>query len=177
MDTEHDDAIRQLFLQISGCETAGIVVQVRMMTLRQLINHVMNRGAVSHVTSCVYNTYYDAQVDYTVVMHRYTCVIRELLELNADDTYSDHVIVLTETSDDTQSHIDVHLGAQDKTYAIDYVDWAQLIDLQVRDDTGLQAHDVLAHILWEITFHGFTNDKVKKSRETLENLCGSLSAE
>lgn len=61
------------------------------------------------------------------------------------------------------------------TFAVDYVDWTWLIDLHVRDDIGLQAHDILAHILWEITFHGFTNNKVKNSRETLENLCGSLS--
>jgi len=85
--------------------------------------------------------------------------------------------VLREVADDEHTYVDVHLEHDGTTFAVDYIDWTRLIDLQIRDDIGLQAHDILAHILWEITFHGFTNSKVKQSRETLENLCNSLSAE
>lgn len=147
------------------------------MTLRQIINHVMNRGAITHVTSCIHHSYYNKSTDYVVLLHQYTCVIRELLDLGPDNTYADHTIVLREVADDEHTYVDVHLEHDGTTFAVDYIDWTRLIDLQIRDDIGLQAHDILAHILWEITFHGFTNSKVKQSRETLENLCNSLSAE
>ena len=146
-----------------------------MMTFRETIDHVMNRGAVAHVLSCVYHSYYNNDVNYVDVLHQYTCVIRELLNLDPEDRYADHQINLREVVDDEQSCVGVFLQKDDDTYAIDYIDWKQLIDLTVNDQAGLQTHEVVAHILWEISFHGFTNSKVNKSRENLENLCKSVS--
>lgn len=147
-----------------------------MMTLRQLINHVMDRGAVMHVMSCIYNCYYSSKHDeFEDVVHSYTHVIREMINLDTDAEHADHQIVLHEVADNDQSHVDVFLRLDDQTYAIDYIDWTKLIDIQVCDEIGLQAHDVLAHVLWEMTFHGFTNARVKQSRESLESLCGSMS--
>ena len=148
-----------------------------MITLRQLIDHVLDRGLITHVTSCVYDTYYDTGADYIDVVHQYTNVLRELLELETDNTYQHYTIVLTQVTGEDESHVDVHLQQGDSTYAVDYVDWSRLIDLQIREEVGLQAHMILAHILWEITFHGFTNNKVSENRKALESMCSSLSAE
>ena len=147
------------------------------MTLRQMINHVLERGLITHVTSCVYDTYYDTDAEYIDIMHQYTSVLRELLDLETDSTYEHHMIELTQVTGEDESHIDVHLRQDDNTYAVDYVDWSRLIDLQIRDEVGMQAHVILAHILWEITFHGFTNNIVSENRKALESMCSSLSGD
>lgn len=147
-----------------------------MMTLRQLINHVMDRGAITHVMSCLHVTYYASDDDFMKIIHSYTATIKEMRELEPGDMLHDHQIVLREVHDENQSHVDVHLVNIQQTFAVDYVDWSQLIDLPVQDQVGLQAHDVLAHVLWELTFHGFTREQVNRNRSELETLCVSTSA-
>jgi hypothetical protein len=129
------------------------------------------------VASCLHACYYGPDTDYSDLLHQYLSVARELRCLPGDDKLHDHQIVLTEVQDLDQSYVDVHLKRLDQDWSCSYVCWTQLIDLQVVDLVGLQTHEVLSHILWEITFHGLTNDKVNKSRETLENLCSSISGE
>ena len=42
--------------------------------------------------------------------------------------------------------------------------------MRVLDDIGLDIHSILAHILWEITFYGFTSSDVDPSVREMRSL-------
>lgn len=51
-----------------------------------------------------------------------------------------------------------------ETYGIDFLDWSELINKKIKtdfSDSELTGSEILAHILWEITFWGFSSDQVQ----------------
>jgi hypothetical protein len=60
---------------------------------------------------------------------------------------------------------------EDETFALDFFPWSELIDMKIKRDEplGLTDDEVLAHILWEITFWGYTESEVKKQKSITEN--------
>lgn len=147
------------------------------MTLRESINHVMNRGAQAHVGSCIYNAYYRHRSGtFPEVMASYSDVIRELLELPHRTDLDHHIIVKSAVNDTTNEEcVDVHLldTAENQTYSLDFIDWGEIIDLVIEDRMGLNIADTVAHILWEITFWGMnTNDIEAEKNKTLEAVEG-----
>jgi hypothetical protein len=64
------------------------------------------------------------------------------------------------------------------TYAMDLTAWEDLIDWEISGamlggnilPTKMDDSAVLAHILWEITFYGFSPDKIMLEREELKKL-------
>jgi hypothetical protein len=54
-------------------------------------------------------------------------------------------------------------------FALDFIDWTDLIDMNVKKPNNMHGKECLAHILWEITFWGFSNNEVAKERKKLKN--------
>lgn len=143
-----------------------------MMTLRELINHVMNRGASLHVYACICDTYYGGK-DIMGVSHTFTAVIRELLETEASTDSmitKDHFLMLNSVIADGEECVEVVLKdtVDDSIYAVDFVQWSDLIDLLVQDNTGLSLELQLAHVLYEITFWGWTAEQIKQEKLKLD---------
>ena len=42
-----------------------------------------------------------------------------------------------------------------------------LIDAEVQHDLPLDSDYILAHILWEITFYGFSSESIEEAKESL----------
>ena len=56
---------------------------------------------------------------------------------------------------------------EDELYALDFVDWHELIDAEIQGcDPSTLDSEALAHILWEITFWGFSRQQIQ--RESLK---------
>lgn len=143
------------------------------MTLRESLNHVMDRGAQAHVHSCIYNVYYRHRSGtFPEVMNAYGDVIRELLELPKKTNTDDHIILKSVVNDDNNEEcVDVYLlnTTDNETYSLDFIEWSDLVDLVIEDQIGLSTSDIVAHILWEITFWGMNKDDIElEKKRTLE---------
>jgi hypothetical protein len=139
------------------------------MTLREAINHVMNRGAQAHIHTTIYNTYYrECERTWPDVMTAYNDVIGEILNLPSNPG-DDHILINSVVRDDTDE-IDVccYSPTDDQTYAIDLMDWSDLVDLMIDDAVGLNISDQIAHVLWELTFWGFTRERIALERDKLK---------
>lgn len=141
------------------------------MTLRELINHVLDRGTFTKTVNYIRN------VDDIIqkkpiddVFKAYTNATRELLELPGDDKYKDHVIVVDSVVQDGVEFSKVLLSDGDTEYSMDFMDWNELIDLKIKDKTSREVSEMLAHVLYEITWWGFTRESVKQQRDELENV-------
>lgn len=144
-------------------------------TLRDLIHAVMDTGNWNKVTSIVYDTYYTENDSRKAVDGAYINVIGELIELSPNKQDTRIVIeqcttVIPGRDDDTtiEKYVNVRLQEPgDKACSISYVEWTELIDMTIEDQLNLNIFEQLAHILWEITFHGFSNESVKQAAAEL----------
>ena len=59
--------------------------------------------------------------------------------------------------------------SEDELFALDFIDWNDIIDMKVLRAVNVSDKKCLAHILWEITFWGFSNEKVKEESLKLKN--------
>ncbi len=53
-------------------------------------------------------------------------------------------------------------------YALDFVPWEELINLNISSEIQLEDKEIAANILWEITFWGYSSDQIKKESEKLK---------
>ncbi len=141
-----------------------------MMTLRETIDHVLSRGAQAHVHACIYNVYYRTKdKTFPEVMDAYGNVLKELQDLPSNNDTEFHIVLQDQVINEEQ-FVDVHLcnTTDNESFAVDFIDWGDLIDLLVEDRVGMSQADQVAHILYELTFWGFTGDQVKRERRLME---------
>jgi hypothetical protein len=65
---------------------------------------------------------------------------------------------------------DDELGNQEVSYGIEFTDWGEWLAMEI-DHESLARYselDIIAHCLWEMTFYGFTREKIKKQLTQLE---------
>lgn len=72
---------------------------------------------------------------------------------------------------DGNIHVGLYEEEEDEVYAIDLTPWNEIIDMEIHKDIEINNTEALAHILWEITFYGFTNNAVKKRLHEMHKLC------
>ena len=148
------------------------------MTLKELINSVLDTGRVELMVSELYNTYYtnrEESVTYIDILTVYISVIRGLLELTPDNKICDEfAIYLYSTAEGEMGAKDTCVSLYNKSeksrYALDCTPWRELVNMEVIDDAELDEHCLLAHLLWEITFYGFSSSDVDRSTEELAEL-------
>lgn len=152
------------------------------MTLKEYINCSFQTGNIFKTICYISSVFYDhdeqsEQFDsYSKVSHAYTRVAQELMELHATSNLTGEEIVLSQVIDEGESFVDVHLRNIDtqETGAIEWVDWADLINLPVVDECGLQVHMIVAHVLHEITFLGFSRKmvihEINKLKEVVDDI-------
>lgn len=133
---------------------------------------------ISYISSVFYE--HDEQSEqfdsYNKVSHAYTRVAQELMELQATDSLHGEEIVINHVIDGDENHVDVHLRNVDtqETSAIEWTDWADLINLPVTDECGMQVHMIVAHVLYEITFLGFSRQTVIQEIDKLKEVVDDI---
>lgn len=84
-----------------------------------------------------------------------------------------HLIEISENDADCvfEYYVDVCLydKEKDELFSIDFIPWENLIQKNIIPKINLTNEQIMAHILWEITFWGFSSEKVKESGDNLLN--------
>lgn len=67
------------------------------------------------------------------------------------------------------NYIDVCLydKEEDDLFALDFQPWEYLIEKDIITSINLNNEELVAHILWEITFWGYSSEKVKKTGDDI----------
>jgi len=63
------------------------------------------------------------------------------------------------------------LPGDDAFYGLDFSSFSQWASYLVAEETlaALPPEEIAAHILWEMTFHGFSDEEIEKQRKKVEN--------
>lgn len=102
----------------------------------------------------------------------YLSVLEELSKLTPKDTTM--LLVVSEVQDDFdgKTYTDVSGNEEEhgelQRFALGFTSWDEWLDMEI-DKSSVEnylAADLLAHILWEMTFFGYTNEEVQ------EVICG-----
>ena len=134
-----------------------------MMTFRDLINKCRYKSVFNiiykfHLSDKSQEAAYSADVSFLDAWNN----LRKL-KFSGDPSYEIHL-------KKAEEYIDVCLySLKEKTYyALDFVAWEELIDLKVYNELDLTDAESLAHILWEITFWGFSSAQIQTEAEKLK---------
>ena len=154
-------------------------------TVRELLHAALDTGMMHKALITIYNEYYDIENRFVNdkhniedINHIYSGVVRELLELTPDDSIADKYRVhICKREDDLDpdeiiEYVDVCLYdiEGDQTCAIDLTPWSQLVNMFIEDVVDLKTYEVVAHLLWEITFYGYTSETMDQKRQELHDL-------
>lgn len=101
----------------------------------------------------------------------YVVTLKELLVLKPVKTKM-RIIIEDGFDEDKERYYNV--SAKDGTieetaWAIDFMDWAECLGMEIDSET-LSVYsplDIVAHCLWEMTWHGFTQKEIKKKGNEL----------
>ena len=148
------------------------------MTLRELIN----KCSYKSVFNVLYREYYKGREDVEVsyIDLSYLGVWKELIKIDLN-LNKDYKIYITEGEDsvfDGEKYIDVCLYsiAEKERYAMDTTLWSELIDMEVYKGVEMDDTKALAHILWEMTFYGFTGEAVALKKEEFKELARRIDS-
>ena len=133
------------------------------MTLRELLK----RKSFKNIFNVIYKNYIKDEAEEKVInfsigfnraFDELKCVEQHIKDKN--------LIVLNEVKRDEEQIIDVCFfdHEQDEHHALDFMDWGQIIECEVVAPKKLNQTEIIAHILWEITFWGFSREKIKYER-------------
>jgi len=102
------------------------------------------------------------------VTHMYSNMVSELLELPGSEELEKYTIVVESADQDGEDFTDTHLIDEDlNRVAMDFVDWNEIIDLKINDKVSRELSEMLAHVLYELSWWGFTNQSITDQREEL----------
>jgi hypothetical protein len=67
-----------------------------------------------------------------------------------------------------KGHYNCNLSKHNRVFAMGFVPWSKLIDTPVINKAGFSNEQLLAEILWEFTFYGWTEKRVEKRIDEIE---------
>ena len=136
------------------------------MTLRELIKECTYKD----VFNIIYKKFLQKKkcsnskiIEYDI---QYNKIFKELISLPPKP--KDNLkIYLANVGPEKKIDIDVCLldELEDELFSLDFVDWSDIIDLELYDSAKITRAECLAHILWEITFWGFSREAINKQKK------------
>lgn len=139
------------------------------MTLRELLKETPYKS----VFNVIYKTFYQEKkyLNSKIIEAdlSYSKVYKDLLDL-PENKIENQKIYIANVADLAQE-IDICLldETEDELYSFDFVPWKDIIDLEMLKTAKLSTVDCLAHILWEMTFWGFSEEQIEKQKEITIN--------
>ena len=138
------------------------------MTLRDLLKEC-NRNKVMNILQ---KEYYPKESDhFNEIYTCYDSVWETLMfkELNPNKEYEIYIRKLEMEDESRHTDVCLYCPEDEMTYAIDLTSWEDLIDYKIKTKHDkIDTHEALAHILWEITFYGFSEYKITQEKVKLE---------
>ena len=56
---------------------------------------------------------------------------------------------------------------------MDFTPWEDLIDANIKNALSIDSPTTLAHILWEMTFYGFSAESINEAKEEIKKIMDS----
>lgn len=133
------------------------------MTLKDLIR----KNSFKKVFNLIYSNYLK-ETPYNKVVQadlKYRLAWDQLKKMGGEDTkYGIHLIQLDDGFDCCLYDED-----EDELFALDFYSWKKLLRAKVTLPKNMNHNLALCHILWEMTFWGFTHEQVQKQADLLKN--------
>lgn len=133
------------------------------------VKEIMNKNSFKNVFNKIYSIYLSKEGnDRCVEMNLgFRKAWRELL--NKKGEKSEFKIHLVEAVIEDKDFIDVCLydEDEDELYAVDFYPWDKLINSEIIHPENMSHVEALAHVLWELTFWGFSADAIDKQAEEM----------
>ena len=140
-----------------------------MKTLRELLTQYSDHRVDALTYLLKY--YYDGHQDTQSVWSAFDKVWTRLIPLEGKPSDELSAIAIRAVAAQDEEWYEVYGIGSDigETFSLDFVVWESLIDLNITDDTFnvIKDHEIIAHILWEITFWGWTEGAVRERRTEL----------
>lgn len=136
---------------------------------------LVNKAKYKNVFNTIYKTHYllkpYTQTEIVEIDLAYMNVFNDLKNLPAKHS-SDLSLHLKDAEIDGEKYIAVNLydKNENQPYALDFQPWSDLIDCEVKSYAKLTNDEIVAHLLWEITFWGFSEKKISEQAEALLNI-------
>jgi hypothetical protein len=67
-----------------------------------------------------------------------------------------------------KGHYDCNADKHNRTFAAGFTPWSKVIDTPIINDAGYSLEKALAELLWELTFYGWSESKVKENVKEIE---------
>lgn len=100
---------------------------------------------------------------------KYNRIFKELINLPSNP--KDNLKIYLANVGPEKKDIDVCLldELEDELFSLDFVDWSDLIDLNLFNSAKITRSECLAHILWEITFWGSSQEAINEQKKKTFN--------
>lgn len=137
-----------------------------MKTLQQMLS-VCDPEKISRIIL----TNYEHEKDH---FDAYVQMITSLRSRNPSLSTMAYITVEPNAEDDLVYYHVSHVDMEDQVWAADFTPWDEWLNLFVK--TELPDDDALAHIIWEMTFHGFDESRIKEMRDDLFDSSNAIKA-
>jgi hypothetical protein len=138
------------------------------MTLRDLISNCTFKKTFNEL----YKSYFKGCLKNDEIQKldlRYYKFFEYLKSLPENKTSSDKIYVTHTSGEDFVIDVCFLDKHKDELFALDFVDWDDIIDLEVYRTFQISDEECLAHILHEITFWGFDKETFEKQKKILRD--------
>lgn len=135
------------------------------MTLQELLKSTRYKSVFNEI----YKHYLSESYTNSTIENMDTGFLRAFEELidmvpetHEDKDVSCSTIYIKEVNQDQETFIDVCLKNEsgDEYFSLDFLPWKSLLQLNVDSNIKLNKIEIMAHILWELTFWGFSASRV-----------------
>lgn len=96
---------------------------------------------------------------------RYSEVYKKLLSLPEKEASNCSIYIAGIGNLSTDVDVCLLDEVNDEIFSLDFLDWADLIDMNIINSIKISSPEYLAHILWEITFWGFSEEQIEKQKQ------------
>lgn len=140
------------------------------MTFRELLQKANHKEIFNHL----YREYYYKNIDDEVheMARSYQKVMDQLLQKPSRPNKEWEIQV--RTSEGAFDDICWYNIEEEAVYALDLTPWSEIIDANIQDPLDLPMNEACAHILYEITFYGFTEEQIVAERQALKKLSAEV---
>ena len=138
------------------------------MTLRELISNCTFKKTFNEL----YKIYFKGSLKNDEIQKldlRYYKFFEYLKSLPKNKTSSDKIYVTHTSGDEPVVDVCFFNKNKDELFALDFIDWNDIIDLEIYKTFQSSDEECLAHILHEITFWGFDKETFEKQKKILKN--------
>ena len=139
------------------------------MTLRELIKETPYKSVFNTIYKLFYQEkkYLNSKIIEADLAYSKVCKI--LLDLPIKKVENNKIYIAGIGSVSEELDVCFLDEVEDEIYSFDFIEWRDIIDMEILKTVKISDIECLAHILWEITFWGFSEEEIEKQKQiTLE---------